>query len=248
MKCLYNKQGGFTLLELVITIGILGIIMVPLSGLFNQVYLSDQNSWSRIQTLNVAQKVMEDAMSGSISGDYQPPQGYAMQISQSDVSDIVGLKKIQIKVYPENTPQLSVVLTAYTTNDVSYTPPVNNGNNGGGQNGQKNGDFYKWLKAHTDTFNTIFIVILTTYLAFVVFGKQLIIGLIAPDFKRAYDDVTNILYNQFYNQGYNGVIKNVDLAQKAEEIHNLSGANWEIVKTAAQFLDRLREIWNAWFS
>lgn len=244
MKWLYNKQGGFTLLELVVTIGILGIIMVPILGLFNQAYLADQSSWSKIQILNAAQAVMEDMISGKVSDDYQPPQGYAMQISQSDVTGIVGLKKIQVTVYPENMPQLSVVLTAYTTNDASYTPPPDNG---GGQDDKKNGDFYKWLKAHTDVFNTAFIAILVTYLAFNVFWKKAIFDLIIPDFKKAYDNVMDILYNKFYSKNHQGIIKNVDLSREVESAHNLSGIGWNFVKKSAQFLDELREKLNAWF-
>ncbi|SHE51290.1 prepilin-type N-terminal cleavage/methylation domain-containing protein [Caldanaerobius fijiensis DSM 17918] len=244
MKWLYNKQGGFTLLELVVTIGILGIIMVPILGLFNQAYLVDQGSWSKIQTLNAAQAVMEDVMAGKVSEGYQPPKGYCVDVKSSNVSGVSGLNKVHIKVYPQNAPNWGVELTAYTAGDVSYESPGNNGE----QNGKpKEDSFYKWLRAHTDTFNTMFILVLVIYLASTVFSKETIFDLAIPDSKKAFDYVMDILHDKFYGVDYKGVIKNADLASEIEKAHGLKGTDWGIVKKLAKFLDNLREKLNVWF-
>ncbi|WP_026487529.1 type IV pilus modification PilV family protein [Caldanaerobius polysaccharolyticus] len=241
----YGGQRGFTLLELVVAIGILGIIMVPILRLLNQAYFTEQTSWSKVEVLNAAQSVMEDVMAGKISEGYQPPKGYRVDVNSSDVGDVAGLKKVEVKVYPEKAPGRSVVLTAYTTKDVSYESP----GDGGGQDGNPREDgFYSWLKDHTDTFNTAFIMMLMVYLAYTVFAKKVIFGLVIPDFKRAYEYIMGVLHDKFYGVDYKGVVKNADLASEVEKTYGLKGTDWEIVKRLAQLLDDMRNKWNAWFS
>ncbi len=123
-----NKSNkGFTLVEVLVSLAILGIIIVPIMGLFTAVSMSSQKTIRNTVALTVARDIMDRIKTGDINAAnadseaaaYKSLHGVEIYVPSPEAVPGNGLKLITVFVTPESgmDPRTEgIMLGSYSTN------------------------------------------------------------------------------------------------------------------------------------
>lgn len=104
-----RKQEGFTLIEVLVALAILGIVIPPALGLFTYASGSNHNSKRNTVALTVARDIMDRIKAGNINSangereikNYRDRYGVEIFISSTSISKGGTLKMIKVYVAPQ---------------------------------------------------------------------------------------------------------------------------------------------------
>jgi prepilin-type N-terminal cleavage/methylation domain-containing protein len=148
-------SGGFTLIEILVTLAILGIVIVPVIGLFSSSVENNYKTNRDIIALTVARDIMDRIKTGDINrsnleqeiNNYKDRYGVEIKVEAPESTENNNLSKIKVYVTPwkgMDAQTQGLMLASYSTNvfieSIDTSPPGNGGGNGGGNdNGGGNG-------------------------------------------------------------------------------------------------------------
>jgi prepilin-type N-terminal cleavage/methylation domain-containing protein len=125
-----RRTKGFTLIELIMTIVVVGLIAVPLSLSLTAQVQGMVKSGAYTAALNLARFEMERvnnlAYAGITSASFPNYQGYPYDVNRSvtyaqgNDSSLESLKQVTVNVTPAGSSTVLVSLTVYIAKNVSY--------------------------------------------------------------------------------------------------------------------------------
>lgn len=106
MKCKEKTKGGFTLVEILVALAVMGIVMVPAMGLFSAAWDSNQRSIRNTRALTVARDIMDRIKTGDIDqknmdleiGRYEVEHRIEISVQQVDTGEGGNLDLIRVYV------------------------------------------------------------------------------------------------------------------------------------------------------
>jgi prepilin-type N-terminal cleavage/methylation domain-containing protein len=148
-----KTQGGFTLVEILISLAILGIITIPLIGIFSSTAGTNYKSTRNTVAVTVARDIMDRIKAGDINqenigeeiNNYKNIYGVEILVEFPGEHASNSLEKLRVYVTPElnmDAREEGILLASYTTNvmieTIDTSPPEDEG--GGGDDGGNGGD------------------------------------------------------------------------------------------------------------
>jgi len=109
MKAKGRKQAGFTLIEVLVALAVLGIVIPPVLGLFTAAAHRNYNSKRNTAALTVSRDIMDRIKAGDINSangereikNYRERYGVEIYISCTDIYNGGTLKMVKVYVTPQ---------------------------------------------------------------------------------------------------------------------------------------------------
>ncbi|MDK2878489.1 MAG: hypothetical protein PWR06_1205 [Thermoanaerobacteraceae bacterium] len=156
MERVKKYSGGFTLIEILVAVAILGIVIVPVIGLFSSSVENNYKTNRDIIALTVARDIMDRIKAGDINrsnleqeiNDYKDRYGVEIKVEVPESTKNNNLSKVKVYVTPRkgmDAQTQGLMLASYSTNvfieSIDTSPPGNGGeDDGGNDNGGGSGN------------------------------------------------------------------------------------------------------------
>lgn len=127
LKAKGRKQAGFTLIEVLVALAVLGIVIPPVLGLFTAASHRSHNSKRNTIAMTVARDIMDRIKAGDINSangereikNYRERYGVEICISGTGTSNSGTLKMVKVYVTPQlgmNPKAEGIMLASYAAN------------------------------------------------------------------------------------------------------------------------------------
>lgn len=176
-------SGGFTLIEILVALAILGIVITPVIGMFASSAQRNLNSRRNTVALTVARDIMDRIKAGDIDSsnlesevdNYKTTYGVEIKVEGPAESSGNSLEKLKVFVTPfegMDAETEGIMIASYTTNvfvsSIDTSPPGGGGGGGGGGSGPgepppaggDEEDYWNWYHSLLNLLRAVGVIVL----------------------------------------------------------------------------------------
>ncbi|MBA1336992.1 MAG: hypothetical protein HPY66_3428 [Firmicutes bacterium] len=182
-----NKRfcGGFTLIEILIALAVLGVVITPVIGMFTSTAQSNLKSRRNTVALTVARDIMDRIKTGDINSanivgeidNYKSTYGVEIKVDVPEDTGSNALEKLKVFVTPfegMDAEKEGILVASYTTNvfvsSIDTSPPEGTGGGGAGgggggieeppPEGSDEDDYWNWYNRLLNSLRAVGVIIL----------------------------------------------------------------------------------------